>query len=267
MNGVTIAGDPVPEAMIPVLQPERLAWKRKLQLHELDELKKAMLAAYERLDSRIQQHIASSGNPVACKKGCSWCCRGVKVEVHAAEALVIAERITSDQRLRSALEAAASKRRTMKTDALAASQAACPFLDHDRCAIYDIRPMMCRNHCCTDVAGCKRAFEHPELKVSLSLHMPAVAAASVSVLGMRWALEELGLDNRTFELTNAVAVALQQDSASKWFDGERIFDQAVRPVDIEDANIAVAPPGERSQQEHHPARLAWKSHGKKRRKD
>ena len=267
MNGVTIAGDHVPDAMIPVLQPERLAWTRKLQLHDLDELKKAMLAAYDRLDLRIQQHIAGSGNPVACKKGCSWCCRGVKVEVQAAEALVIAERISLDQRLRSALEAAASKRRTMKTTALAASRAACPFLDQDRCAIYDIRPITCRNHCCTDAAGCKRAFERPELNVSLSLHMPAVAAASVSVLGMRWAFDDLGLDNRTFELTNAVAVALQQDSASKWFEGERIFDEAVRPVDVEEANTAVAGPREHPLQENRPARLAWKSHSRKRRKD
>jgi Fe-S-cluster containining protein len=267
MNGVTIAGDPVPEAMIPVLQPERHAWKRKLKLHEIDELKNVMLAAYERLDLRIQQHVADSGNPVACQKGCSWCCRGVKVEVHAPEALVIAERIRSDQRLRSALEAAASKRRTMKTDALAASRAACPFLDHDQCAIYDIRPMMCRNHCCTDAAGCKRAFEHPALNVSLSLHMPAVAAASISVLGMRWACDDLGLDNRTFELTNAVAVALQQDSASKWFEGGRIFDEAVRPVDVEAASIAVPGPRELPLQERRPARLAWKSHSRKRRKE
>jgi Fe-S-cluster containining protein len=253
--------------MLPVLQPERLAWKRKLQVHAFDELKQAMLGAYERLDFRIQQHIDGSGQSVACHKGCSWCCRGVKVEVRAPEALVIADRIRADARLRSSLEAAATKRRTMKTSVLAASRDACPFLDQDRCAIYDVRPMTCRNHCCTEAAACKRAFDRPEAKVALSLHMPAVAAASVSVLGLRWALDELELDYRTFELTNAVAVALQDDAANKWLHGERTFDQAVRPVDVDDVRIDTAGPEEPPVQESQPARPAWKSRSKKRRRD
>jgi Fe-S-cluster containining protein len=225
-----------------------------------------MLAAYEKLELRVQQHIAGSGTPVACKKGCSWCCRGVKVEAHAPEALVIADRIAREPRLRLAVETAATKRRTMKTRELAETREACPFLDHDRCGIYDIRPMTCRNHCCTDVAGCKRAFEHPELDVPLSLHMPALAAASVSVLAMRWAADDLQLDCRSFELTNAVAVALQDGAARKWLEGERVFDQAVRPVDGEVPRSQPAISRTPLQEGRSP-RQAWKSSSKKRRKD
>jgi len=266
MNGVVIAGEPVPEEMVPVLRPEYLAWRRKLRLQKLDELRDAMLAAYERLDSRIEQNISRSGTPVACHEGCSWCCRGVKVEAHAPEALVIAHRIQSDQRLRLAVEAAASKRRTQNVHAIAAAGEACPFLDQHACKIYDVRPMTCRNHCCTDASGCRRSFEHPELDVPISLHMPAVAAASISVLGMRWALESLELDYRSFELTNAVAVALQDPAADKWLEGERIFDQAVRSVDAEDASIMATGSGKRTPEAGHVTQGVWKSHGKRTRK-
>jgi len=267
MSGVVIAGEHVPESMIPALSPERLAWKRKLQLQQLDELRLAMQGAYERLDSRIQQSIGGSGIAVACQKGCSWCCRGVKVEVHAPEALVIADRIRTEPRVRSALEAAAARRRTLKLGELAAARDACPFLEQDRCIIYDIRPMTCRNHCCTDVSGCKRTFDHPALNVPLSLHMPAVAAASVSVLAMRWALDDLGLDYRNFELTNAVSVALQEGAATQWQRGEQIFDAAVRPVDIEEASRAPADPSDSPLLESGPNRPVWKSRSKKRRRD
>lgn len=242
MRYATIAGQSLAVEIVPLLEPERSILRESLGHRDRARLLTASLAAYERLENRIQSAIDGSGMTPACHRGCSWCCRGVRVNVTALEALFIAE--TLNERcspLREGVRAAADRRRTMNTNQLFESGDCCPFLDSSgRCGIYAIRPAACRRHYCMDERECERSISNPKLKLPVTQHAPANVAGALCAMAWAAAMDDAQLDYRTFELTTAVNVALRPGVAEQWLKGEKVFDAAVREVDREDQAIARA---------------------------
>ena len=269
MRFTTIAGQSLAVEAVPLLEPERNIIRESLCHRDAGRAHLAIVDAYGRLERRIQTAIESSGMIPACHPGCGWCCHGVKVNVTALEALVVAEHLNHESTsLVEAVQAAAARRRTMNTDQLFASKDACPFLDSsNQCQIYEVRPSACRRHCCMDASECERAVSNPELKLAVTQHAPANVAGALSALAWAAAMEDAHLDYRTFELTSAVAVALQPGAAERWVRGERVFDAAARAVDEQDQATIRAELGKSSGCVRQVAPLAntWKRHGKKRR--
>jgi Fe-S-cluster containining protein len=262
-----IAGKAVPIEAVALLEPERRAISAHFHRHDVTASQVAIVEAYARLDEKIQDSINRSGLLPACHEGCAWCCHGVKINVTAPEALVIAERLKSmKNELLPAVQVAADRRCNMNTDQYFMSGEPCPFLGaSNECTIYDVRPMACRRHCCLDASECERAVKNPKLKLPVSQHAPANAVGAISGFALAAALEDAKLDFRTFELASAVSVALREDAAKLWFAGERIFDLAIRPVDAEDRRIAEADLARYSPDSGTPNRALWKSHSKKKR--
>ncbi len=240
MKFTTIAGQTIAVEALPLIEPERRAMREPLRQRDAKVAHLAIIDAFGRLDKNIETAIERSGLVPACHQGCAWCCHGVKVNVSALEALAIAERLKSeDDELRTAVQAAAERRRTMNTDQLFLSGDPCPFLDASNgCRIYDVRPMACRRHCCLDASECERAVQQPELKLPVSQHAPANVAGALAGFALAAAIDDARLDYRMFELTSAVSAAMRTDAAQRWIAGERIFDLAVRPVDRDDREIA-----------------------------
>jgi len=266
MSSTIIAGKTVPIEAVALLEPERSAMRDHFCRHDVTPAHLAIVEAYARLDEKIQDSINRSGLLPACRAGCAWCCHGVKINVSAPEALVIAERLKSAKNeLVPAVQAAAERRRHMNTDQYFVSGEPCPFLGaSNECTIYDVRPMACRRHCCLDASECERAVKNPKLKLPVSQHAPANAVGAISGFALAAALEDTNLDFRTFELASAVSVALRDDAAKRWAAGDRIFDLAIRPVDAEDRKIAEADLARYSPNSGSP-KPVWKSHGKKKR--
>ena len=219
------------------------------------------------LDQRIRESIVQTGLVPACHKGCAWCCHGVKVTVSIPEALAIAEYLEDGRaELVQKVEAAAQRRRHMNTDQYFFSGETCPFLSvTNDCSIYDVRPMACRRHCCLDSSECERAVKNPKLKLPVSQHAPINALGALSGVALAAATEDAQLDYRTFELATAVCVALRPDTARRWVTGERVFDEAVRPVDNEDREIAKHDLKKYSPDSGESKQTLWKSHSKKKR--
>ena len=268
MKSTTIAGMTVPIEALPLLEPERRTLRERLRRGDIESIRIAMVDAYKRLDQKINDAIESSGLVPACHQGCGWCCHGVKVNVSAPEAILIAERLrTGNDELLTAVNAAAERRRNMNTDEYFISGEGCPFLSaSNECRIYDVRPVACRRHSCLDSGECERAIKNPRLKLPVSQHAPANAAGVTAALALIAAIEDARLDARTFELATVVSLALHDDVERRWCAGERVFDGAVRPVDAEDQAIAKADLSKYSVNPESSARVLWKSHSKKSRR-
>ena len=104
-----IAGKPLLNEAVPLLEPERSKLRAQLGQRDVTSVHDAMRQAYARLDQGIAAAIVASGLRPACHAGCAWCCRGVKVNVTVPEALIIAEHLKYNDALSSAATAAAQR--------------------------------------------------------------------------------------------------------------------------------------------------------------
>jgi Fe-S-cluster containining protein len=173
---------------------------------------------------------------VACKPGCSFCCRGVPVDVTAPEALTIARgfrETLSKEHIAVILRRVKAHARAIRSMTLAELRRArtpCPMLDEasNLCAVHDARPMRCRAHHSLDAAACEAACLHPEENRGIPRYPDVMNAYEAMILGQRRALAAAKVDLRSFELSLALEVALEvEDASERWAKGERLFDAAV----------------------------------------
>lgn len=202
----------------------------------------------QRLDPMAAELAVASH--IACQRGCSWCCRGSRVNVAPPEAIAIAQWIQerkADQRLdlMARVNRAAAVVQKTNTDERWTARMPCAFLDaRGECEIYPVRPLACRMGNSFDAATCQRAHETGE-GVPSDSRIRAVYAIG------RAAIERAARDNRLqfgyYELATAVALALSTaDAALQWARGGDLFEQARTPNDEYDA-IAAADAAERWQ--------------------
>jgi len=189
-----------------------------------------------RAGQRAQRTFLPVFQAVACKPGCGFCCRGVRVDVTAPEALTIArgfrETLPAAQLaiIRDRVERHAAKLRAMTLEERRREGTPCPLLDEvtNLCSVHDARPMRCRAHHSLDVADCKAASLHPEKPASIVRYPDVMNGHEAMILGQKRALAAAGLDARAFDLTLGLDVALaHDDAAERWARGERLFDAAV----------------------------------------
>jgi Fe-S-cluster containining protein len=185
---------------------------------------------------RAERTFLSVLQSVACKPGCGFCCRGVRVDVTAPEALTIArgfrETLPEDHLdvvLRRVKEHAKAIR-SMTLAELRRARTPCPMLDEasNLCAVHDARPMRCRAHHSVDVAACEAECMRPEENRGIPRYPDVLHGYEAMILGQRRALAGAKLDLRSFQLSLALEVALEvQGAAERWANGERVFDAAV----------------------------------------
>jgi Fe-S-cluster containining protein len=172
---------------------------------------------------------------VACRAGCAFCCRGVRIDVTPVEALTIARgfRETLSEAhlavITDLVRRHADDLRAMTVGERYRARTPCALLDEtsNRCTVHDARPMRCRAHHSLDVAHCEAASLHPEEARSIDRYPDVMDAHEAMILGQKQALTAGNLDCRDFELSLALEVALTHaDAAERWARGERLFDAA-----------------------------------------
>jgi Fe-S-cluster containining protein len=166
----------------------------------------------------VAQHDTHAGVPervVACRAGCSHCCE-VRVEALAPEVFQIANALKQlpEQALagwRQRLQAHVPLVRNLTT---AEHRAPCVFLRDHLCAIYGIRPAVCRRAHSYDATAC--AEHHPEIPQNLQVILQAEALLKGTVD----AYAQDGLHAGGHELSQAVLMALDDDTLEvKWLNG------------------------------------------------
>jgi Fe-S-cluster containining protein len=229
-----------PHAMMTLIEGERKAARERLQ-EERDPLTAARvaLAVYQGSDAST----ANLKDDPACREGCAWCCRGVRVDVNPPEAIAIAEYFKhvcapeDYSAIRTYIAEAAERSRKLSIDDRHAQQIPCVFLDQETnvCTIYHIRPMRCRGHCSYDANACEQACTDtdPSLTVPVSFVRQSLAGAFTT--GQNLGIRDANCDANGYELTNAVHVAISEPNAGeRWARGETLFEAARIPSDDAD---------------------------------
>ena len=221
--------------------------ERALDRQVLREVKTATEVATLSLfvAARVDPHVARLGQElgIACRKGCAFCCRGLKVELTPPEAIAIAEFLrakTEPEELTAvgeALQSAANEARGLSTRDRWEARRPCYFLDvaTGACSIYEARPLGCRSHTSLDAAACEAEHTGRSDGAAIPRPLPIDAIYGVGRMALHAACEDAALDMRAFELTNGVALAFHEPrAAERWHAGEPVFDGAVIPSDERD---------------------------------
>ncbi|HET7538276.1 MAG TPA: YkgJ family cysteine cluster protein [Polyangiaceae bacterium] len=219
---------------------ERELEKARLALAEgasVEHLAATLRAICERVAKLLETSL--DARAIACRRGCSWCCRGLRVEVLAPEALTIARHLRSARQpaelsaLLPALATQAELARQLSPQQLWQAQTPCIFLDQasGACSIYEARPIVCRLHHSLDRAKCERAASDQD--ATIPRHAASEDLYGLAQAALLLSCEERGLDARSLELASALQIALGAlDVGERWADGERVFETAAfRPRD------------------------------------
>ena len=167
--------------------------------------------------------------PVACGKGCSFCCR-MWVDATPPEVLFTVKSMPPEQR-EQALEAVEKvcglTAGASFLDRCGKVNPPCALLDDQgACSVYDSRPINCRTLVSTNVEDCKRTFidgseaGFPSLAVWFTLRDSYTTA-------LEGALIHAGLAYRARELSASLRVALTKpDAEGRWLSGADDFADA-----------------------------------------
>lgn len=163
--------------------------------------------------------------PIACKRGCAFCCMNTWIEVTAPEVFFTVKKLPKE-RLGSAKEAvskAFDRTKAMTLDERVKSLVPCPLLVEGACSVYSIRPVACRLAVSASADSCRRSFI--ELRRE---NIPVPAPWGPLRQGYRVALEaallNAGLDWNMTEWNGALRTALDDPGGeTAWLDGERMF--------------------------------------------
>jgi len=150
---------------------------------------------------------AKGFNPLACHKGCNWCCH-LHVDINQAEAMSIAgylkempekrrqqilQKLEDTERI--VAEITPKERRVAKIP--------CAFLGEDgACQIYPVRPLGCQNFHSMDATVCQISWEGGEDKLVVNEYRALLGGYVMG--GFKKGLQAMGYDYSESELHRAV---------------------------------------------------------------
>ena len=169
--------------------------------------------------------------PIACRKGCAFCCANGPVQVTPLEVLGIVHHVAltfGEGPMRDLLAA------VMADDGR--PDTACPLLKDKQCSVYAARPLACRGINSYNATACelKMKFGVGDTMVTGWVHPWKITEAARQ--GIEQGAHELDLDGRALDLRRALKIAFADpDAAKRWLAGEPVFEDAVETISGEDA--------------------------------
>lgn len=164
-------------------------------------------------------------SPVACDKGCAFCCY-LSVETTIPGAIAVANALEGPRaNLKSGLADTAPKIAGKTPSQRAAMQVPCPFLRDNACQVYDVRPLSCQSHYSFDKKACETDRASGGVAGNIPVYgLPRVLNTMITG-GVCVACEDLGLQSCTVELTAAVSLIISDPTAiARWLAGESVFE-------------------------------------------
>lgn len=184
---------------------------------------------------------AAAKDKPACHKGCDHCCH-FAISATAPEIFHLARALRSGGAgTAPIIDRLADRRRDtsgMALDALMAEALPCPMLENGMCGAYAARPIVCRQFMSRSAEACASAragsaVEIPTLRTTVNA---GVLARNLLLAAVR----ALHRDDRCYEVTSALAIALEQpDAERRWLTGEDLFAGALLVPRPPEANAMV----------------------------
>jgi hypothetical protein len=170
----------------------------------------------------------------ACRAGCAFCCYLPVVLVTAAEAMRLADWLhthCSPEEL-AALRQRLADRNQQNTTPAAASPAQtplpCALLQDDRCMAYPVRPLKCRGWTSLRREDCEQAYGPGQSPSQVPVDAYAFVMGNAVLNGLSDSIAHAGLDGTSYNLTSALARALEMPNVrQRWRDGERLFEASL----------------------------------------
>jgi len=180
----------------------------------------SMYAAIDALNDSIVALAERQKIPVACHKGCQWCCHQA-VYANSYELHFLSEKIKvsfSPENISKLLEAAEMKSAVtslMNEESVARYKNPCPLLENGACTVYEARPMACRIYLSTKLETCLEFYRHPdnELNYPALIDFPLKAGRMMNE-GFMAALKEFGIETAEFRLEEGLRIVLKNDPLS-----------------------------------------------------
>ncbi len=185
-------------------------------------------AMAEAAEAMLQRTLAGLTKPlpIACAKGCSWCCHCL-VLITPPEIFRVANWLSgradvqsAQMRERAASEAA--RRRPMTVQDRFKDQAMCALNWQGACGVYDVRPIPCRALLSLSADACRLGIieGRGEIPVVTTANEAAEIVRTLLVAAVR----SMGLPDDGYELNAGVAAALAMpDAEPRWLAGEDVF--------------------------------------------
>jgi uncharacterized protein len=169
---------------------------------------------------------------IACREGCSYCCRKPGVLVTIPELLRILNHLreafdagrTEAVRERAARYVALLQGRHFN-DPIAES-VPCPLLVDDRCSAYDVRPLVCRGFNSTSADACRNAHGSAERLIPMFAILKDVTDGAT--VGVAQQLQDAGIGDALVDLGTALHLALEHggDIGDALVVGDRLLGPA-----------------------------------------
>jgi uncharacterized protein len=168
---------------------------------------------------------------IACREGCSFCCRKPGVLVTLAELIRIVAHLRNirDARGLDELQARAAgyvaQLRGRHFNDPTTDSVPCPLLVDDRCSVYDVRPLVCRGFNSTSAEACEEAHGTAGRLIPMFAILRDVTDGAT--VGVAQQLKHAGLGQAVLDLGTALSIALERpDAAESAVRGGRPFEPA-----------------------------------------
>ncbi|HAH23606.1 MAG TPA: hypothetical protein DCL77_07590 [Prolixibacteraceae bacterium] len=177
----------------------------------------SLYAAIDGLNDSVLALAQRQNMPVACHKGCHWCCHQA-VYANSYELHYLSEKIKSrysKEKISGWIKAAEEKSAAtspMTEEEVASYKSPCPLLENGACSTYDARPMACRIYLSTNLNTCLEFYRHPENKINYPalIDFPLRAGRMMNE-GFMAALKGHGIQTAEFRLEEGLRIVLKND--------------------------------------------------------
>lgn len=210
----------------------------------LDMIARAETISAE-LNAKLDPHFKAV--PV-CAAGCAHCCHQAVV-ASTPEIVLLAETLRDNlssaalTALEAKVRAHAERTRSLSTLEWHLARHACPLLDEatGSCIAHEGRPLLCRAHNSLDVRQCVEAAEGDDPEAKITFNEYQRASMKAVWLGMLGLLRARGFDAEAYDLTQGLAIALEDESVAARFAEKQAPLAAARVARAEPHNRAYLP--------------------------
>lgn len=163
----------------------------------------------------------------ACTKGCSYCCTS-HITLMPQEAFRIADMLRKSlgrKDLKGLLKEISKGSADYDEKGFRGFGEdyfrPCPFLKENHCAIYDIRPLTCRNWISQDIEACKISYESRN-RISVPQNAILMIQKELVIAGQNAALSRYGIKGDICSFLPVLETILEdyEGSYEKWLSGE-----------------------------------------------
>jgi Fe-S-cluster containining protein len=184
--------------------------------------------AHEFFETSLKRN--PSKYPIACVKGCAFCCH-VSVTASAPEIFLVANALREQHKdnLVARVRAADQRTRGLTSMERAKQKIPCALLEQNMCSVYGSRPAACRGFTSTSVKACEGGFNGENVQINTPAVWTSLRGAHKQALWAALAASKLPV--ALYEFHHGLRIALETpDAELRWLKGEDIFAGVAREI-------------------------------------